>query len=221
MKCNSEKYKSQPIRTWIVSWIGWLIIHFIGITSRVKIIESEGFSRLKNNGSNFIYAFWHGRQLFLIYNKRFQKICVLISQSQDGEYIARIANRFGIQSVRGSTSHGGRRAIVKMNKKAKDDFILAFSPDGPRGPFRKVQPGVIFTAQKARIPIVPLVFSARRKKILGRWDRYMIPYPFNSIVIINGEPFFVSEEDSLDEKSKELEKALNSISEQADLLVQS
>ena len=207
--------------TWLISWLGWLFIWLVGKTSRIKIINSPAFSKLKEEKKNFIYAFWHGRQLFLVYSHRQQNICILISESKDGEYIARITRSFGFQWVRGSSSHGGMRALIKMKKKMeKEGVTSAFTPDGPRGPFEKVQPGVIYLAQKTGRPIIPLTFAARRKKVIKNWDEFIVPYPFNYTVVMNGEPIYVSPEDNIEAKSQELENMLNKMTAEADRMVQ-
>ena len=208
------------VKTRLISWLGWLFIWFVGRTSRIKIINSPEFLKLKEEDKNFIYALWHGRQFFLIYSHRLQNICLLISESRDGEYVARITGHFGFQLVRGSSSRGGIKALIKMKKKVEQGVTGAFTPDGPRGPFQKVQPGIIYVAQKTGSPIIPVTFSARYKKILKSWDKFLIPYPFNRIVVINGDPLYVLPEDNIELKAKQLEALLTNITKQADNLVQ-
>ena len=206
--------------TSFICWLGWLYIWLVGKTSKIKIINSPAFLKLKEDKKNFIYALWHGRQLFLVYSHRHQNICILISESKDGEYIARIAEKFGLQWIRGSSSHGGMKALIKMKRKIEEEGAPAgFTPDGPRGPFHKVQPGVIYLAQKTGRPIIPLTFAARRKKVIKNWDEFIVPYPFNYIVVMNGEPIYVSPEDNIEAKSQELENILNKMTEEADKMV--
>jgi lysophospholipid acyltransferase (LPLAT)-like uncharacterized protein len=206
--------------TSLICWLGWLYIWLVGQTSKVKIISSPDFLKLKQEKKNSIYALWHGRQLFQVYANRGDNICILISESKDGEYIARVAKMFGLQWVRGSSSHGGTRALINMKKKIEEEgATVAFTPDGPRGPFQKVQPGVIYLAQKTGRPIIPHTFAARRKKIIKNWDEFIVPYPFNYIVVIYGEPFYVKPEDNIETKSKELEDILNQITAEADKMV--
>ncbi|MFH1784228.1 MAG: lysophospholipid acyltransferase family protein [bacterium] len=204
------------IKTRLVSWLGWLFIWFVGKTSIIKRIDSPGFLNLKEKGENFIYCFWHGRQLFLVYSHRGQDICILISESKDGEYIAQITRLFGFRWVRGSSSHGGMRALIRMKKQIEAGYPGAFTPDGPRGPFQKVQPGVIYAAQKTGRPIIPLTFGARRKKVIKNWDEFLIPYPFNYIVVMHGDPFYVSPGDDTLIKAGELEKILTEMNAKAD-----
>src|SRR2546428_199335 len=78
---------------------------------------------------------------------------VLVSRSRDGEIVARYLSRFGLDSVRGSTSRGGReagRALVAAVRRGRD---IAVVPDGPRGPRGQLQPGVVTPPAPTRAPI--------------------------------------------------------------------
>ena len=52
----------------------------------------------------------------------------------DGEFIARVIRRFGFVPVRGSSSRGGQRALLEMNRLLAEGNGVAFTIDGPRGP---------------------------------------------------------------------------------------
>ncbi len=206
---------------WLVSIVGYIFIWLIGFTSRIKVINNGIIENLKKEKKNFIYAFWHGRQLFLVYSHRYRQINILISQSQDGQLITNITRLFGFKSVRGSTSRGGMRALVELIHQVEKGDVLAFTPDGPQGPYREVQPGVLYVAQKTGLPIVPLTFSAKRKKILKNWDQFVVPFPFNYIIVANGNPVYVGKGDDLAAKKKELEQALNILTDETDKLLES
>ena len=155
--------------------IGWGYIRFVAATSRIIPHGEEIVSRLKREGKVFIYTFWHGRQILLPYVRRMDTIDALISQSKDGEYIARTIRFFGMDSVRGSTSKGSRRALAQLTRSLKGGRLIALTPDGPMGPKHKVKPGVIYIAKKMGVPIVPLSFGAKRKKIFYGWDEFHAP----------------------------------------------
>ncbi len=204
----------------ILAFIGYIAIWLIGITSRVKIINNGIIEKFKQEGQNYIYAFWHGRQLFLVYSHRFRQINILISQSRDGQLITDITRLFGFKAVRGSSSRGGLRALVQLMHAAAEGDVLAFTPDGPKGPYREVQSGVLYVAQKTGLPIVPLTFSAKRKLVLNNWDKFVIPYPFNDIIVANGQPVYVQSTDNLEEKKKELQSSLNLLTDETDKLME-
>ncbi len=196
--------------------LGMAYLYFTAMTSSVKEDNSPEFEKLKESGKPFIYAFWHGRQLFLIYTHRFRGINIIISESKDGSYVASLAEKLGYVPVRGSTSRGGMRALAEMIKKLRSGSKCAFTPDGPKGPLKKVHPGVIYASRKTACPVVPVSFSARRAMVLGHWDEFMVPVPFNKIVISQGKPLYFDESGDIDLQVKELEKALNEVTEYAD-----
>jgi lysophospholipid acyltransferase (LPLAT)-like uncharacterized protein len=172
-------------------------------------------------GKGFIYAFWHGRQVFLVYLHQGDRLSTIISKSRDGEIIARVCGLFGLGAVRGSSSRGGSAALLQMHNLLKKGDRVAFTPDGPKGPLRQVQPGVLYLARKTGCAIVPVAFGARRKWVFrGRWDEFVVPKPFNRISMVYGEPIQVSTEDALEAKSTELQRALNTVMEKADSIAE-
>jgi len=198
--------------------LGKAYLCFAAMTSSVKEDNSPGFEKLRESGKPFIYAFWHGRQLFLIYTHRFRGINIIISESKDGSYVSALAEKLGYSPVRGSTSRGGMRALGEMIKKLRSGAKCAFTPDGPRGPLRKVHPGVIYASRKTVCPVVPVSFSAKKALVLGHWDEFIVPLPFNKIVFSHGEPLYFDESGDISEQEKELANALNAVMEYTDKL---
>ncbi|MBT9138317.1 MAG: hypothetical protein DDT31_00869 [Syntrophomonadaceae bacterium] len=203
----------------LISFLGWLIIFLIGKTVRIKIIGKENLNALKGEKKNAIYAFWHNRLFLLTYIFRYRHIQVLISSSRDGDYIAAVASRFGAETIRGSTTRGGKGAILGITEKLKSGYDGVVVPDGPQGPKYIAQPGIVHIAKRTGLPIVPVAYGAERKKVLGSWDALLIPYPFSRVVLIYGAPVKVSRETagkSLESKRQELEKTLIAITQRAD-----
>lgn len=186
-----------------------LYMRFVAITSRITEHRREIACDMIKEGRNFIFAFWHARQFFLIYIRRNDRIRVFISESKEGEYIARVTGYFGVDTIRGSTTRGGAKALVKAIKTLREGCLIGITPDGPKGPVLKVQRGLLMLAQKTGCPIIPLSCGARRKKIFNSWDRYQVPYPFNKIAVTYGEPIYVKEGDDLDRMEKLIEKRMN------------
>jgi len=203
------------IRVSINSFIGYIYLLVVGLTTKFIFIKNEKAKRLKQK----IYAFWHGRQVILAYAYRFKNVCTLSSSSEASLVIVNIIKRFGYTSVLGSSSRQPVRALLQLKKKIKEGYNIAITPDGPRGPYRKVKEGVIYLAQKTGIPIVPVTASEKRKVVIFNWDRFHVPLPFNKCVIIEDEPFYVGKDVDIKEKCRELEKILNKITIKADKLI--
>lgn len=174
---------------------------------------------MDREGKNYIFAIWHCKQAFLIYTHRGRKICALVSMSKDGEYIARVLARAGLTAVRGSTSRGGTRALLGLLDKLEEGFCPVITPDGPRGPRRTVQQGVIFLAQKTGLPIVPLACGNSRKIVFNSWDRFELPLPFARASVVEGEPITIAPDESFEAAARRVKTALDLATDTADGLV--
>lgn len=153
------------------------IIRLLGHTMRLFTIGGETVDEFYRQDKRIIIAFWHGRQLMMPLAYRGQLASILISQHRDGEIIARIMRSFGFQSIRGSSTRGGLRAIRQLVKAGRDGGDLVVTPDGPKGPACKVQSGVIYLAKMTGLPIVPLTFACSKKKSfpVGIAFKFLIP----------------------------------------------
>ncbi len=213
------KRSKDNLALFLASIVGPIFIFLLGKTLRIRWIGEKNLDPIRANNRRVLYAFWHGRMLILSYSHRWQKSHVLISQHRDGELIARIIKRLGFVSVRGSTTRGGTKALFEMAKKGASGYDVAITPDGPRGPRFKVQPGAIYIAQRSGLPMIPISNSAKRRWTLSSWDGFLIPKPFSKAVIMIGKPIYVPLEatpQQLEEKREELEKSLVELTQRAD-----
>jgi lysophospholipid acyltransferase (LPLAT)-like uncharacterized protein len=118
------------------------------------------------------------------------KIEMLISQHTDGELVARICQWVGFGVVRGSSTRGGREALINMIN-SDPHAHLGITPDGPKGPRRRVQLGMVYVASRTGVPIVPCGFGFTHARRLNSWDRFAIPRPFSRIVGVVCQPIHV------------------------------
>ena len=165
----------------------------------------------EGGGPRPIMAFWHGRVLTATYYFRRRGIVVMISENFDGEWIARIIERFGFRTSRGSSSRGGQRALLELKREMEKGFPSGFAVDGPRGPARKAQPGAVWLAKLTGNPVVPFHMEASSYWSLSSWDRTQIPKPFSTVALSVGAPIDVpraADEPTLEAKRIELERAL-------------
>jgi lysophospholipid acyltransferase (LPLAT)-like uncharacterized protein len=168
-------------------------------------------------------AFWHGRVLGATYYFRNRAIVVMTSENFDGEWIARIIQRFGYGTSRGSTSRGGQRALLQLKREMERGRPAGFAVDGPRGPARKVQPGVVWLAKLTGNPVVPFHLEASNFWSLRSWDCTQIPKPFSIVALTVGEPIEVppdASDDAIERKRVEVEQSLLALERRADVLLQ-
>ena len=79
--------------------------------------------------------------------------------------------------------------------------------------------GIISVARLSGAPIVPVTFSASRRKILKTWDRFVVPLPFSRGVFLWGEPILVARDadDAAQEAARRrVEDSLNALTDEAD-----
>ena len=129
----------------------------------------------------FIFVLWHSRILPLLPFHKHEGHVLLISRHRDGEYLANLAEAWGYRFVRGSTQRGGEVGLLGIVRALQGGAIVAMTPDGPRGPAERVQPGAIAAAQHAGVPIVAAGARASSAWYLRSWDRMCIPRPFAGV----------------------------------------
>jgi lysophospholipid acyltransferase (LPLAT)-like uncharacterized protein len=185
-----------------------LFIRALRATLRVEHHGDERQRVWEREGRHFVIAFWHRHLLLMPYSYRGRRICVLISASRDGERIARTVARFGIDAARGSSSRRGAAGLRELLRRARDGWDIAFTPDGPRGPARLVQPGVALAAMATGLPVVPIAYAATRQWELPSWDRFVVPKPGSRVAFVHGEPLVATRDDDLVTTQRRLQEAL-------------
>ena len=203
-------------QTTVVPFLAASFIRLLRATVRFRHHGDEGMRAWEREGRHFILAFWHRHLLFMPYSYRGRRISVLVSQSKDGELIARTVARLGIDSSRGSSSRGGIAGMRSLLRKAAEGWDIAFTPDGPRGPLREVQPGVILAAAATGLPIQPVAIAASRAKLLRSWDRFVVPLPFSTVHFVYGEPLVVERRGDTVEAAAELKRRLDAAEGEAE-----
>jgi lysophospholipid acyltransferase (LPLAT)-like uncharacterized protein len=209
----------QPLLQSLAAFTGSLYIRLVGNTSRVSWVNRAARDKLESTGDGFIYACWHGRQMFLLYLHENDNARPLISKSKDGDLIAKICRHFGLEAIRGSSSRGGLKAVLELKAALASGSRVGVTPDGPRGPFHQVQHGLLYIAQKLGCPILPFAYGARKSWTFGSWDKFIVPKLFNRISIVYGEPVYVRPEDSLSAMAEVMKQQLNLVTGEADRLV--
>jgi lysophospholipid acyltransferase (LPLAT)-like uncharacterized protein len=183
---------SKRLQAKLIASLGYRLAAALGATLRWRTEGLEHFDTIIRGGRPPIMAFWHGRILPATYYFRRRGIVVITSENFDGEWIAGIIERFGYGTARGSTSRGGRKALLQLTRDLAAGKPAGFTIDGPRGPARVAQPGAVWLAKATGHPVLPFHLEASRHWTLASWDRTQIPKPFATVAIAMGEPFEVS-----------------------------
>ena len=207
----------QRAKAGVIAGVATPLISALCRTLTWKVEGAEHYDRVLAAGQQPIMAFWHGRILPATYYFRDRNIVVITSQNFDGEWIARIIQRFGYGTARGSSSRGGARALVQMRRDLAAGRPVAFTLDGPRGPARVAQPGAVFLAGATGQPILPFHIESSRAWTMGSWDRTSVPKPFSRVAVVIGEPLFVpgTEDGEVERARIELGRALEHLESRA------
>jgi len=175
-----------------IGFLFYLITKFICFSIRWKCYDEDQKSNVINNKDQYIFCCWHNR-LFLGPHllPRNRIINALQSSHSDGMITSIAFKYLGMNVILGSSMKGGMQAFRKMVKCIKNGESIAITPDGPKGPKETVKEGVIKLAQITGIPIVPLVWSTKKFKIIDSWDNFVIPFPFSKGIYTFGKPIYV------------------------------
>jgi lysophospholipid acyltransferase (LPLAT)-like uncharacterized protein len=191
-----------------------LVSYFIFRTSRIDFVDREYEDRCLAAGGHIVFAGLHEGMMMLPYHFRDRTNgVVMVSSSRDGDIIADTVERFGMRAVRGSSRHGGMRALDAMIDAVRQGGVSAgVIVDGPRGPARIAKAGAVLLARATGLPIVPGTWWARPMLRVGSWDRTIVPLPFSRIVFAFAEPLFVppdADDASVDAAAAELTRRLD------------
>ena len=214
---SSYRFKQRVIIRVAGFALYWLI-RVIGATLRFEVKGWENFSE----NTPFVYCFWHNRIPIATYFWRNRGIVVMSSRSFDSEYIARFIQRFGYGAARGSSTRGGKAALIQMIRAVREGKSAAFTVDGPRGPIYEAKPGAVLLAAKSNAALLPFSISMNRYWQLPSWDKIQIPQPFARVVVVLGQPIRVEDDPATHEaKHQELQQALEELRALSDSLMQS
>jgi lysophospholipid acyltransferase (LPLAT)-like uncharacterized protein len=207
-----------------ISGLGYPLIAALGHTLRWRVSGWEHLEAIWSSGRQPVMAFWHGRILPATFYFRNRGIVVITSENFDGEWIARIIERFGYGTARGSTSRGARRAMLQLVRDMKRGKPAGFTVDGPRGPARVVQPGAVWLASVTGNPVLPFHLEASSHWTTRSWDRTQIPKPFSTVALVIGEPIEIlrtEDKDVLEQARVELQERLVRLEDRAVSLLRS
>ncbi|MFA5073033.1 MAG: DUF374 domain-containing protein [Nitrospirota bacterium] len=177
----------------IISRIAWAILLLWSKTIKFQFVNGKVPEPACTEEDNAIYAFWHGTMVLMCQAAQGSGILIPVSESRDGEIMARLLKNFGFAIVRGSSNRKGHKALRALISSMRKGKKVAIAVDGPRGPRHKVKIGTMFLAGVSKAPIIPVEMAAKRSWVLQRtWDKLIFPVPFTTVVVVFGEPVCVN-----------------------------
>lgn len=187
-----------------------LLIRFIYLTNKKNFHHPENIP-----DKPVIFAMWHGELLMQPYNCKKvkpQTLHAIISLHKDGRMISQVVKYLGVETIDGSSSKGGAKALINAIKALKKGENIAITPDGPRGPRHSVANGLIALAQKTDAQIIAVNIRPTKYWQFNSWDKFIIPKPFGTIDFYASKPYNVTQMDFEEARSfiqsKMMEKAI-------------
>ena len=202
---------SQRLQTRVIAAAASPLISALCRTVTWKVEGDHYYDEAIRSGRPPIMAFWHGRILAGTWVFRNRGIVVMASANFDGQWIARIIERFGFRAAMGSSSRGGARALLEMKREIERGHPVGFTLDGPRGPARVAQPGALWLAGATGSPILPFHAEGVDYWNTRSWDNTQVPKPFTTVALVIGEPLSVG-----DTTEKTIQTATASLKERLD-----
>ena len=176
----------------VVPLLGASLIRLLALTNKKVYHSSCDLSE-----TTFIMACWHGELLMIPYAylhyKKQPHVKLLISEHFDGNLIAKTLAFFGFETIRGSSTRGGVKALIESIKSLKNGYDIGITPDGPKGPRHHVHDGIVHMAKKAKVEIVLVEIVAQKSWQLASWDKFVIPKPFGRLDYYISHPINVKD----------------------------
>jgi lysophospholipid acyltransferase (LPLAT)-like uncharacterized protein len=174
--------------------------------STLRITESgrKTVDTLEAAGKPMMFCLWHDEVFALMHVRRTLRIVTVVSQSRDGEYMARLLQGLGMRTARGSSSRGGSGALLLAARSMREEgYNGCLTVDGPRGPRHVAKQGAFVLAFRASAQITPIRVFYNRVKVFRSWDRFQLPLPFSRVHVAFGAPYLPG---TADLTKKELER---------------
>ena len=165
-----------------------------------------------------IYVFWHENILLPLFLRGHSNISMLLSRHADANILDRVARMMGFGVVRGSTFNGSMAALRELADRAAGGN-LTITPDGPRGPRRRLAPGCIFLASRLGIPIVAMGLGFARPWRTSTWDRFAIPRPWSRARVVVSRAIVIPpdlDRDGIEWQRAGLERLLTHLTDDAE-----
>jgi lysophospholipid acyltransferase (LPLAT)-like uncharacterized protein len=173
----------SEVRFRVAGFLGAVLVRVLFLTTRLTRVGAEACARFWAEGQPVMLIFWHGQMLPVVHHHRHKGMVALVSEHGDGEYLARILERNGFGTVRGSSTRGGSKGLKGLVRAARKGQSVVVTPDGPRGPRHEVKLGALAAAQLAGLPVVPVAVRVSSAWYFRSWDRFLVPRPFARVVL--------------------------------------
>lgn len=214
-KKTSKKLLKSPIFLKILGFIIFCYARLAYLTCKWEFRNVDKIYKIWDENKSIILVCWHGRVTLVPFlKKKSYKIDALVSLHQDGMLMANYLKHCDIGIIGGSSHRNSRAAAVKLMNNVKKDQSICIIPDGPQGPNMKMTESPIYFAKKSAKPIIAVVYSMKKAKIIRKaWDQMLIPPLFSQGIFDVLGPYFIPEEATDQEMEEQQQKIQNDMNE--------
>ena len=210
------KIKKKIIKNFFVqhflAFITFLYIKLVSATSVIVEKNTHNPEYYWNNNKPFILAFWHSQLVMISFCwKSNTKINIQASGHSDGRFGAIVGNYFKLNNIQTSSTEK-TISLKPIFKLLKNSNYIGITPDGPRGPNKKVSDGIIKISKTTQVPIIPVGYASSKFKQLKSWDSFLITKPFSKCAFVWGESISIPKnctENEIEELKNKLEIKIN------------
>jgi lysophospholipid acyltransferase (LPLAT)-like uncharacterized protein len=119
-------------------------------------------------------------------------IWMMVSRAPGLRPVARYCKWMGVRTARGATGDRGRQALQQLAEALGRGESVSMAVDGPAGPAFKVKGGCVDLGLQTGAPLVPVAYRCSRQIEVPRWDRALVPTPFDRIRVRYGDAVHLS-----------------------------
>jgi lysophospholipid acyltransferase (LPLAT)-like uncharacterized protein len=212
---ETEESYQLSLKLKFIAWLLYVLVTAIRVTLRFRFVDltNKDLAEASHPSKSFALGVWHEHCFYSICGLKGQRYAPLASLSKDGEFVSYVLKRFGYETVRGSSSRGGVKARNDLIDAVHRGVKPAFTVDGPRGPRRTAKGGIIDVARKTGVAAIPMGCASSSHWVFPKtWDKFQLPKPFSTVVLVYGKPIFVPSDaqgDAFEKLRVEFEHGLN------------
>jgi lysophospholipid acyltransferase (LPLAT)-like uncharacterized protein len=206
------------------------MLRLVDSTLDVRVYGHDRLAPAMRAGQRLLFVVWHGKGLIPVFFLQGAPLVIYTSQPRDASWggLSKQVRRFTLAALRHMGYHvldaaefaSESRGVVRFLQMLGSGAGGIIAADGPAGPSYRAKPGAAFVAKRAGVALVPVGAAMQHSLVLESWDRFEIPRPFSTAVLVIGEALAVPEDAAdrvLAGLSQRLETLLNDLTTQAEL----